>query len=304
MRDHLNEYDTLFIGSSRMYHQIIPALFDDLMTQRGKPTHSFNVGVDGMRPPEDSYVFDEILDFRPNNLRFVFVELAGMRLSLDSDKRGTIRSVYWHDWERLSMVFRRAIYLKKKYDFADALEELREPLGDFADHLELFARNMTNVGRSEVLMSRLWEKRPQQRPESMIGERRDGYIVADFPQVMPPDVRADYERELAARKAKPANKDPGDPISQEALKRMVDKILRLGATPVLIVPPTTNKKNFEPRPEIARKALVFDFSDLQRYPGLFENQHRQDTDHVNAAGADLFTRLLVDEFTDRLSTRE
>ena len=36
LAEHINDYDTLFLGSSRIYHQIIPSRFDELMARRGR----------------------------------------------------------------------------------------------------------------------------------------------------------------------------------------------------------------------------------------------------------------------------
>ncbi|PYL65067.1 MAG: hypothetical protein DMF20_09405 [Verrucomicrobia bacterium] len=41
---HKDEFDTLFIGSSRIYFQISPAIFDRVTGESGLPTHSFNFG--------------------------------------------------------------------------------------------------------------------------------------------------------------------------------------------------------------------------------------------------------------------
>ena len=78
-----------------------------------------------------TYVFDQIRAMKPHRLRYVFIEAAGLRLPVDEDKRDTVRALYWHDWERLRLLFSRAIYQKKKRDFADAIRELREPMGAF-----------------------------------------------------------------------------------------------------------------------------------------------------------------------------
>ena len=53
---HGAEYDTFFIGSSRVHRQIIPALFDAEMAALGVKTNSFSLSGDGMRPPEDEFV--------------------------------------------------------------------------------------------------------------------------------------------------------------------------------------------------------------------------------------------------------
>src|SRR4051812_14733423 len=54
---HKAEIDTVFIGSSRVYHAIIPPRFDAAVTAAtGKRLHSFNLGYDAMWPPESLYM--------------------------------------------------------------------------------------------------------------------------------------------------------------------------------------------------------------------------------------------------------
>src|SRR6188472_2764883 len=58
---HGDEFDTLFIGSSRIRHQISPAIFDRAMRDAGFPTRSLNFGVNAMFPPEDGYFLERLL---------------------------------------------------------------------------------------------------------------------------------------------------------------------------------------------------------------------------------------------------
>lgn len=74
LRTHGDDYDTFFLGSNRIYRHIVPRLFDELMAARGESTRSFNLGFDGMRPPEDSYVLEEVLAHRTKPLKYVIVE--------------------------------------------------------------------------------------------------------------------------------------------------------------------------------------------------------------------------------------
>ena len=55
---HKDEFDTLFIGSSRIYFQISPAVFDRVTRESGMPTHSFNFGIGGMYLPETGYLLN------------------------------------------------------------------------------------------------------------------------------------------------------------------------------------------------------------------------------------------------------
>jgi hypothetical protein len=226
------DYDTIFIGSSRIYYQIVPRIFDELSAARGLPTRSFNAGIAGMRPPEDAFVFDQILAARLGKLRWVFVELAGIRMNIGDERRGTLRMQYWHDLPRTALLWRYATQLpesKKRWTPKRLWRQLREPLGDFLPHLELFLREQTNIGKG--------------------GE-------------------------------------------------LITKIERTGATPVLIVPPTTSKKNFFPLPGRERGTIILDFSDPARFPELYEVRHRLDSEHTNTAGSEVFTRLLAERWAE------
>ncbi len=72
---------------------------------------------------------------------------------------------------------------------------------------------------------------------------------------------------------------------------------------VQVIVPTTHKGHFDPSPERARKTLVLDFSDMDRFPELYEKSHRLDTDHLNTAGAQVFTRLFVKTWAEAVHHR-
>ena len=66
--EHRDEYDTLFIGSSRTFRQILPSIFDPIMAAGGQVAHSFNFGLDAMFSPEDAYVVEKIFALHPRRL--------------------------------------------------------------------------------------------------------------------------------------------------------------------------------------------------------------------------------------------
>ncbi|MGB8167091.1 MAG: hypothetical protein WCF18_06340 [Chthoniobacteraceae bacterium] len=305
---HHDDYDTLFLGSSRIYYQIIPALFDRLAAEQGLPTRSFNAAIAGMRPPEDAYYLDYLLRSPPKKLRWVFIELAGLRTAVDRDKIGTVRAVYWHDWARLCVLFKRALVAKpdtKKRKWQRTLENRLEPFGDFFDHVPLFIQNQTNLGRASLLTSRLTYDgpRPTPAPRATLGEDLAGWIPTGRPEVMAGAELASFDKALAERRVTKPLRDPGDPVSQLALETMIAKVEKLGATPVLIVPPTTNKRNFVPSREREAETIVLDFCDLEKFPELYEHRYRLDTDHLNTAGAEVFTRTFVKTWADEVNRR-
>ena len=99
-QQHRDDFDTVFIGSSRFRHQISPAIFDRTMREAGLPTRTFNFGINGMVPPEDGYVLERLLGARPRHLKWVFIELEELQTKRVPEAEGTRRSLYWHDLKR------------------------------------------------------------------------------------------------------------------------------------------------------------------------------------------------------------
>ncbi len=73
---------------------------------------------------------------------------------------------------------------------------------------------------------------------------------------------------------------------------------------MLVVPPTTSKRNFYPTEARAKKTIVLDFCDLEKFPELYEHRYRLDTDHLNTAGAEVFTRIFAKEWADAVQRRQ
>ena len=107
VRDHSADYDTLFVGSSRTARQVVPSIFDAEMAEVGTPTRSFNLGMPGMRAPEDGYVAERALGRRATPLRYLVVECTPVRLGIPPGDRETARAVYWHDAARVRVLWNR-----------------------------------------------------------------------------------------------------------------------------------------------------------------------------------------------------
>ena len=88
---HGAEYDALFIGSSRVQFQIIPALFDRTAAGHGLAVRSFNAGISAMVPPEDGYFIDQILQRPHSRLRWAFIEISPVSAQSDQTLAGTRR---------------------------------------------------------------------------------------------------------------------------------------------------------------------------------------------------------------------
>ena len=301
LADHGDEFDTLFLGSSRTYRQIIPELFDRGMAAVGQSTRSFNLGIDGMRPPEDTYVLEQILGHRKTPVRWVLVECNALRLSMREEDQETLRAVYWHDWKRLVTLFRRAFLAdEKKRNWRDRVGEVLEVWPDFFEHAEYWAQRATHLGEGHDWLEKLMRNRASSpMPLFDLGPRRDGYRASESPEQMDPVKHAAYEQELAAMHANPPRVTYGDRVSQAELQEKKRLIEAAGGKMVLLIPPFAGSRFFHPQPGPSAP-IVLDFSSPTKYPQLFAPEHHSDSGHVNRAGSELYTREIVRALLERL----
>lgn len=290
-------YDTLLIGSSRIAYQVIPSIFDAETAARGMPTHSFNAALAGMNPPEDAYLLDTILRHPPTTLRWVILELASLGTGVDRT-RGTVRSIYWRDWERTLLVIRRILSPRLDSQKKSGWKFTREKIAsEWPRLLELgsaWAQRATNVGRGTIFTDRLFPEKLR-LPTSPMDKAvcKAGWTSANRPAAMQGRDLEEYQRGLDERKIKPRVVNYSDATSQEALAMTVRKLDRFGARVVFVVPPTLSARTFLPLPGKVGNAVVLDFSDMEKYAELYQVENRIDTNHLNDAGSEMFTRLIA-----------
>jgi len=284
---HPGKYDTIFVGSSRVYHGVNPATFDAAMAAAGKPAHSFNLGIDGMLPPETFYVIDQLLAAKPRGLRRIFIELEDVQISVAPEHVRTRRALYWHDWKRSALIVQKILEM----DVAEKWKQKRKRLlrnreALFAD-LFLFGQNLANVGRAFDLLG--LTPGEDDLSESDYEPRGDGYAPTTI--AMTPDQAARYkawlDHELAG-----AHPREVDAYAEAAFRHYANLFRSLGATPIFFVTPASGTilpSKFRSAPS----ETVMSFNDAQRYPSLYQAEARLDETHLNAKGADEFSRLLA-----------
>ncbi len=292
---HGDAYDVLFVGSSRIQNHIIPRLFDQLAASADQPIQSFNAGIPSMHAPEVDWFLEQILARPHARLRWVFVEADYFPTQLQEDQQGTLRGVAWHDWPRFQQLCQRLLIMKKGVGWRDQVGDTFERLRDFLQHLAAFGTRATHLGRGTQLFDR-WRLAlpPDSLNPEKLGPNRDGWLGANLDEN---DSSARLAQVLATRKASPPKPQQADRASQAALAKLLTKITRAGAVPIIVIPPRARANYFIPSPENAsRAAAVIDLCDPRRHPELYDLENRIDLSHLNLQGAEIFTRLLAERF--------
>lgn len=287
---HRNDFDTLFIGTSRLQHHISPALFDATTSAGGRATHSFNFGVDGMHPAESFFVIEQILALAPRNLRQVFIEFEGVQSDWWRAGGPTRRLAYWHDWKQTSLTIAKTIDPRGNAPwFAEVFRAIVRRR-TIVMHLGLFVRQSANVGRLFDLVAN-WNANERPDWKAQLGPAHNGYQepLAPMPPERVPRYTKKLQRELGA-----ARPHYVDPYAERAYREYAGRFAQLGARSFFVITPvaTQSSLHFRPPPP----GPVFRFNSVKKYPQLYDPAVRADEGHMSQVGADEFTRLLAQRF--------
>ena len=299
---HKDEFDTLFIGSSRVYFQISPAIFDRVTRESGMPTHSFNFGVGGMYLPETAYLLEQILNLKPRNLKWVFIEYDELQTKWSPENQSSRRALYWADWKRVSLLLRKLtdagtdpLWLSNPAKLRDIIlrqndeKSTRSLLTFYVTQVE---RNYTNISRAADVLDHFLGPDTKERRASYLGAGSDGYVTR--PNRMSPSQAAAFERALAAAMAE-AGTRPLSAYAVEAYRQCAQEVRDIGAAPIFLITPSTTQIGVATE-GTGTPGLVMAFNNPRAYPNLFRSSARRDGQHLTKSGAEEFTRILATNF--------
>lgn len=310
-REHQDEFDTVFIGSSHIHHQISPAIFDRITNEAGHPTRTFNFGINGMFPPESGYILERLLSGKPRRLKWVFIELDELETRRFPQAEDSRRSLYWHDWKRTSLVLERILDTVRPGDalsFSRRIGELFTPGSGaseardrFLFHSGLFAKNFTNIGRKIDLSWWSSHLGKQDSPPKELGRDGDGF--APQSKTMSAEETVAYEAGLKDAVARAESRFVS-PATEQAYRRWAAEVRKIGATPVFLVTPKTTQIKLGFRPESGIAETVLLFNDASAYPQLYRNEMRVDADHLNGVAAEKFSELVARKFSQLIQENQ
>jgi len=292
--EHKDEFDTVIVGTSRLYYSASPEIFDATTRENGLTTHTFNFGIDGMHPPENFYVLEQILRTKPRNLKWVLLELGDIQMKWDNIL-GTQRAVYWHDWPRTGLMLKKAINPRGNANWLIKLTRLWLARRDFISNLALFGKQFANAGRAADFLPDA-ERDRFADAASELGPRGDGYRWAG--DAMSAERARDFQKRLT-EEISAATQKYLDPATEVGYREAASQIRAAGATPVFVVTPiifqTTSRFRQLPSP-----SPIIAFNDARKYPQFYETKVRIDDGHLTRPAAEDFCRALAQEFVRRV----
>jgi hypothetical protein len=291
LSEHARDYSLIYVGSSRVFHEFIPEHFDAALAGRGHEIRSFNFGQDGMWPPESLYMTRKILALRPPKLRWVLIDLMGIKPAVDGNE-SSLRALHWHDWQHTVLAWRHiaGVDMAGQRSFA-------EKAGLILHHAGLWARRATGMGRGHEALETALKLQREKRPAPVL----DGGFERGGDGPLRGDALELFKAEVSRLRREPAQR-PIQPELRDALSEIAADVRAAGAEPVFIVAAGIyGSERFSDWPPPGIRVLAFD--DPAKYPQLYDPERRYDPHHLDTAGAAEFTRLLAARFGELLEEK-
>ncbi len=301
-------YDTVFFGTSRTHRGLDPATFDARTAAAGRPTHSFNFGVAGLRLFEARSVLEDLLAAdRDGRLRYVFLEMPSARWAMRRVNLRSERVIRYHDWATFVSILRHRI------------EDPEQSIWKGLQSLIPFGANRANAGLGSAAFQRFAVGAGPVEDfiaegAAGLGDRRDGFQSLDRALAMsegveredlesrhrlllPPPEKWEANRErLRERLSTPKR---ATDVAVAILGDLATMIEERGAIPVFYTT-TSRSPHWDLIDAHERGAipLLLSFDDPDRYPELYQRNLHFDAGHLNEEGAQLYSVTLADAFLD------
>ncbi len=295
--EHKDEFDVLFLGSSRVFRGIDPRIVDAELAAEGVPLRTFNFGVGGLRRFEACYVMHRLLELGPARLSTVVVEAEPWEPSTEFlMNTWSSRMVAWHDLEhtRLALVSVMA-------EDAPLAARIRKGW----THVQLFAMRLHVMGQgSRIVLDLLGRSRDPWNRSMSADEiaRAAGYQayeeIADAPvNAWQEAIAKDAEWPAKVMGHVARENDAAPDLARynfAALRAQVGAIRAAGAEWIALSMPGNeggpDDAALHARGDVPR---YLDFNRPGRYPEYWTPQARFDDLHLSRSGAQEFSRALA-----------
>lgn len=295
--------DVLFLGSSHVYRQMDPAIFDEVRGAEAKGQRALNIGMLGMELFEEGYMLRRLLEDPQESLKWIIVEAHPFSVSMQNENDFGRRRIGWHD----TWVTWRAI---KGLQDADLPDEERRSL--FDRHVEHWWRRTINIGHGVEMVGSWFDIDRKPFGDSQgLGRNRDGYF--------PLEPKTAKQRNLAMRQAflkRPGEMHrgvqglsevkedlPPDPRLLSLVRELEDMAAEQDVNLVWWIHPNLKRYHgWRTMLEEGDIRYLIAFDDPARYPDFYRMKMRFDLYHLNRQGAEMLTEELAREFLHQ--TRE
>ena len=301
-REHKDEVDVLFLGSSNAMCSLIPSVFEDELARLGHELRAYTLGVPGVINFEADYLLECVLDCEPARMRWLIMELSEWKLS-SRNELVSDRAIRWHTPRRTCKL------LAVEWRRQDAT--LREKLATTRAHARMALARLANAGQLQHgLAERLGVRAVEEDVAVEAIARERGYMALED-GANPGALRAHEqflespEKYLRGLQAWGRKLQRAQASSAHNVAHLAERLALCEGMPAELV--HVIYPSDEPAPELqalARDGLVpelWAFNRPDLYPSLYEREKRFDGRHMNRRGAEEFSRICAQRFARHLA---
>jgi hypothetical protein len=290
------EYDTIFLGSSRMEYGVDPVLFDRRMAELGKPCRSFNLAFSGLRQHDIDVTVRWLVDHKPPSLRRVVIELHSFGQQ--------VRVGDWYSDQEMDM-HHVGQFLPRCRSVLIRNSSWTDKLAEFHFIVVHTLLNTLRIGQGQrILDDKLARARGQRVARVYDITNRGAGAVEKQTEVFMLEAhrRFDAEPERFTQVVRQRVKDPAPTglkggFNFPAIRAQAELLRAAGIEPIYVVMPSVSM-DFVGRDgvaEFAREHRVIELDLPDRHRPLFERDYYYDPSHLNRAGVEVLSAYLANQ---------
>ena len=297
--------DVVLLGSSHVFRQMDPAIFDEVRgVQEGDP-RTLNLGTLGMELNEEIYLLKQILNHKPDALRWIIVEAQPFTIDFRNDNDYGNRRVSWHDsgttWRLAKSGYRSSLLAEERWEITKR-------------HIAHWWYRSLNLGRGPDAVEALGKDRLELfEDQSALGVADDGYV--------PLEAGTENSRNRKMRQAflkapgemfqgaqsilAGGDGGPPDPELVAVIEEVESLAAEQGVVLVWWLHPNLERYSGWRQMHVSgtiRHLIAFD--DPERFPDFYRLPLRYDLYHLNKEGAEILTEELAREFVHQMGEAE
>lgn len=301
------KYNAFLFGSSRIYRQINPVVFDSTYNSISEEKiSSFNLGAPATFNPQTYYLFEEFLNSDiSKNTKYCFIELMEVDLLSDYFMHEE-RTSYWQNYSDILFVG-KSIYFNEHLGLKSKIKSALNYSVAYIEkilHLGHFGNQIIN---------------PNYYDDKYLGKQTNGFFPLEYDYETTKDERVKkhlYKRKqsiiekpelIESRKIKSANSynnisNDFDKVNLNRILELIQKSNQKGIQLIFILSPRNGSHRLVNLSLQIPEENIIDMSNPHKYNLFYNVENSFDIGHLNSTGAELYSKLLAIEFQKKTLT--
>lgn len=297
-----DDYNLMFFGSSKTFHQIDPVLFDSIVS-KDMEVHSFNYGIQNLLPPESFYLYENLLKEDSLHFKYVLMELNWFP-NIKYKNLHTRRNFYWLNNDNYVYTINSAINSRiplpyKVWTVGTRSVNYIDKTFNIGIVNEIFNYHAQENDETALTLDVLKDNKgflPVNRDSAAKG--KNSYFLSERYRKEIEEVKRASSVSFA-KYEDVENFDYYNEIYFEKINHLIKLSEDRGIHLIFTMPPQWKSYQYDeliPLFEQIPENHKIQFADSRKYPELFKKENLFDADHVNEQGSRILTKLIAEKF--------